>query len=77
MKEWEMNTLFFKRLKDTIKSAYGKETYVVIYKQKIIDSGDDKLQLAKLHKDKKPALITCVKDYDKLKEIPSPEIIQK
>jgi len=69
----EKECKFFESNIDKIRKQYGETTYIAIHDQKIIDSDPDKFVLAKKYPNR-VLLITSIKDYNRVVEIPSPEI---
>jgi hypothetical protein len=76
LRDWRKEVSYFDRNKAEIEKKYGKETYVVIYKQKIVDFGQDRSSLLRKYDPfNKSHLITNVNDGEKIVEILSPKIV--
>ena len=74
-KLWIRNVEYFDREKDNIRRQYGEDMFVVIRNQQIVDSGSDKLDLARKY-DKQSVLITSIRSSGRFVELPSPKIVR-
>ncbi|MEK6925807.1 MAG: hypothetical protein AABW50_00865 [Nanoarchaeota archaeon] len=72
---WRKNLDYFNENLAAIKSKYGRDTYVVIKDQKVVDSDSDKSNLARKYSDSREnILITSPKDHEKIMKFRSPRI---
>ena len=76
VRDWRRELSYFERNKAKIEKEYGRGTYVVIYKQKIIDFGQDRSNLLRKYDHLNTShLIISINDSERVVEISSPEIV--
>ena len=64
---------FFEENKKDLEALYGRNTYIVIRKDRVIDSGENPFELSKIYRN---SFIMSIENSERVIEIPSPEIIK-